>query len=177
MKQSSGTFECVRWYDPAILIEDDGKVVVEYAQHRDMKTLRFVDAAVAKPMIFVCRRLTVPQRREVTSAPDDAEERRRAFLYGVVAVKNYLEDSGDYITVSPKRQNEGGKMDEDELDRFGETDVQEIGLVVRGQSFLARGLPLRLPLLDTSRDAYLASQFQSAERKKASETQTDSSSG
>lgn len=174
MKQTSGTFECVRYYDPAIdYPDDDGTASMEYAQYRDIKSLTFVDESIAKPMIFVCRRLTQSQRKIVGSAPHESEAYRRAFAYGVVAVKNYQTDSGDYITWEPRRKDDDAMMSNARLDDFGEDDIMEIGSVVRGQSFLARGVPLRLLPLGSSQVAYLAVRRLFAERKRVSKTQTD----
>ena len=176
MKQTSGPFEVLRFYDPAIDWPDDdgGKAAVEYAQFRDMSKLRFVDEAVARPMVFVCRRLSVAQRKAMTSASDEAEQNRRSFLYGVIEVRNYSDDGVSYLTWTPKRADESSRIDEDELERFGEADVQEIGSVIRGQSFLAKGLRLRLLPLASSQDAYLTVRFLSAERKKAAVMETAS---
>ena len=165
MKQTSGTFECVRYYDPAIAYpsDDGGKAALEYCMRRDITKLSFVDPTVALPMIFVCRRLTQAQRRQVTSATDDAELRRRAFQYGVIAVKNYVTDAGQVVTWEPKRQDDGARMDDSYLDDFGEDDIQEIGHVIRDQSFLARGVKLRSLPLASSQAAYLAVRLRSAE--------------
>jgi hypothetical protein len=113
----------------------------------------------------------------MTSASDEAEQCRRAFLYGVLEVINYIDDNDTLVTWTPKRMDDGSRMDEEELDRFGESDVQEIGSVIRGQSFLARGLRLRLLPLASSQDAYLTQRYLHAERKKAAATQTEPKSG
>jgi hypothetical protein len=177
MKQTSGTFECVRVYDPAIeWPDDDPKAAREYQATRDMSKLRFVDPAIGRPMVFVCRRLSQSQRKAVTSAADNAEAFRKAFQYGVLSVRNYDRD-GQLVTWEPKRRADDAMMNDACLDDFGEDDVQEIGHVIRGQSFLGRGVPLRLPPLASSVDAFQAVSFLFAERKKASETQTETKSG
>jgi hypothetical protein len=173
MKQSTAPFECVRYYDPAIdYPADGGTVAVEYAQYRDIKTLRYVDEAIARPMIFQCRRLTPSQRRHVKSAPYDSERFRRAFQYGVLSVQNYEISDGNFVLWEPRRKTDDALISEKQMEDFGDLDVDEIGSVIYAQSFLAQGVPLRCPLLDSSQAAYLAVQLRSAERKQASKTQT-----
>lgn len=168
MKQSSGTFKCVRYYDPAIDWPDDGgELSIKYAQFRDIDTLKFVDPAQGKPMIFWCRRLSRDQRKNVTTAEGDHwEMMRRCFRFGVLRVENYVNDSGDTETYVAKRKEDAEAADVSVLDDFGDVDVREIGNVIWGQSFLARGVPLRLRLLDTSQDAYLTVRYLSAEQRK-----------
>ena len=176
MKQTSGPFEVVRFYDPAIDWGDDAadvnQAVADYALHRDSTKLRYFDDA--KPMIFVCRRLTRSQRdlvEDIGTAHPRA--RRLAFQFAVMSVRNYERD-GDLITWEPRRRDEGSKFKDELLDDFGGDDVQEVGGVIVAQSFLGKGVPLRCPPLASSQDAFLAVRDQYAAQKKASETRTES---
>lgn len=171
-EQSSAPFEVVRVYDPAI---DDrvGRMRAEYAALRDMSKLRFRDDV--KPMIFRCRRLNSTQRRKCQEASTDAERNERAYAYGVLEIRNFPNDparpeSGGGYTYTPHRADPDLRMSDDSLDKVGGIDVQEVGGVIWHQSFLAVGVPVRVPLPDTSRDACLQVLAHLAEQTRASRT-------
>jgi len=180
MQQSSvGTFEIVRAYDPACdWPEDDGlKACMEYVQWRDPKDLLLVDPSIAVPSTWVCRRLTLAQRRQVTETAHEIERLRRCFAYGIVAVKNYVDENGNTVaTLTPRRNKDAGAIDDKTLEQFDEVDVLEVGSVIWAQSFLARGVKPRCQLLATSAAALDTVRYQSAVRRKNAETQQDSSS-
>lgn len=174
MQQSSAPFDVVRCYDAAI---DDqvGRMRAEYAIHRDMTKLRFRDDV--KPIIFKCRRLSKTQRRKCLELSADELRYERAFAYGVLEIKNLptnqeRPEQGGY-TYTPHRAADDLQMSDDSLEKVGDIDVQEIGAVIWHTSFLAVGLPARVRLPDTSRDACLQALALRAEQIRASETQTE----
>lgn len=175
MKQSTEPFDVVRCYDPAI---DDqvGRMRAEYAIHRDLSKLRFREDA--KPLVFKCRRLTRAQRRRCQEATNDAARNERAFAYGVLEIKNLpvnpANPEGGGYTYTPHRADVDLPMSDDSLDKVGDADVQEVGGVIWHTSFLAVGVPVRVPLLATSQDACLLVLARRAEQIRASQTATES---
>lgn len=173
MKQSTAVFRVVRCWDPAIDGgEETGTMMVRYAETRDWDLLRFVDESAGKPTIYHCRPLTLAQRRHVTQALDQDERHRRAFAHAVLRVEHWIDESGSVTTWSAR--DESKAMKDDQLERFAEDDVQEIGHVVVRKSFLPRGLPLRLPVLDSSRAACLTVLSLFVEPRLAAQTQAAS---
>lgn len=178
MEQSSRPFDVVRCYDPAI---DDalGRMRAEYAIHRDISKLRFREGE--KPIVFKCRRLTRQQRRRCQEASSDAARNELAFAFGVLEIRdlpiNAERPELGVQVYTPHRASPELQMSDDSLDRVGDVDIQEIGAVIWHTSFLAVGLPLRVPLLPTSQDACLQVLARLAERTRASETREAERSG
>lgn len=169
MQQTSGPFQVLRYYDPAIDDSDGGTARAKYAYERDQSVLTY--KAGELPLIFVCKRLTVPQQRIVGALTSASDQYDRAFSFGVVEVLNFPGPNGPGTWISKSHEN-GRVMPDEDADRFGWTDRQEIGSVIRAQSFLALGARLFLPPLASSQDALTMVHYQSAVRMRASETET-----
>lgn len=125
---------------------NDDALDTERMTHAEMR--RYVEARdydLVKDRIKPGRRLQQYHTREVTrrmltrfvlEVPDEAERFERAFMCGVVEVKNVLQRDGS-ILPAWKPSTKDGNVSEEDLERFPETDVMEVGSVILQRSFLA----------------------------------------
>ena len=112
--------------------------MLEYCRTRDVKRLKFHPGK--KPQRYFTRE--VKQRvweSYVMAADTDAERYRRAFLCGVVKVKNMLQRDGGQIVDEwvPAGIPDAAAMREEDAERCSASDRAEIGLVIFERSFLA----------------------------------------
>ncbi len=175
MSAPDDTFDVIRWYDSAIIAHNTAQVLGKYSHERDIGTLTIPSEAT--PIVFTCRPLDRSQRRMVRRQPSEPDQNDTAFRLGVVKITNPPGSSGARVLI-PARARPGEPLDDDVMDSLGlsEDDEQEIGSVIRIKSFLAHGVPLSCPQLDSSLRAFLAGGVLLAEQKRASQTQTDESS-
>lgn len=169
MQQTSGPIQIVRYYDPAIDDSDGGAARARYAYERDITGVAF--KAEPLPLIFVCKKLTVAQQRIVGALTAASDQYERAFAFGVVEVLNFPGPNGAATWIN-KSHESGRPMADEDAERFGWADRQEIGSVIRATSFLALGARLFLPPLASSQDALTMVHYQSAARMRDSETGT-----
>jgi hypothetical protein len=180
MRQSTQPFTVVRVHDPAIDQSDDSGVDWQaFFADRDPARLRYLPGQL--PMVFHCRPLTQPERREVMNlrvgGESSYESRERSFAYGLIRVERHVDDDG---TVRPwERPDAGGAkakpLGDAGLGHFGTTTIDEIGGVVEARSFLDRDQPLLCPLLATSALAFKATGRLHAARTSQSADRSDSS--
>lgn len=166
-------FDVVRYYDPEVERHCDIGEVMDYRHHRDLDKLGL--PAEAKPIVFRCRLLSRDQRRMVDALQNDAQRYELAFRFGVVSLSN-LPREGGMETVAPPRNKAKEALSDDALDALGlgDTDLKEIGSVIVAKSFLALGVPLWCPALDSSEHAWLSV---AVSRRAAQSTDSETTEG
>lgn len=139
----------VRFYDPAIVRENSQDACVQYARDLDISKL----SVPADAIVFVTKPLSRSERRLVRSQPNDPGQYEMALRLGLVAVENL---SGRSVELG--RPAPGSPLTDEALDGLGlgEADEQEIGRAIKELSFLGRGVPVSLQLLDSSLHAFSA---------------------
>lgn len=175
---TSDSFRVVRWFDPEVARHCDINDIVRYRETRDLEDLSLPPNA--KPIVFTCRLLTRAQRRHVKSMQDGYLRHEAAFAYGVTSIAGLPRGNGKVEDVTPHRHGRHEPIPDDELDRLelGDDDIEDIGLVILTKSTLGKGVPLRCPVLDSSRHAWLAvATSHRAEQSTDNETPADESSG
>ena len=123
--------------------------VLKYVESRDYDLVKGRVKAGRKLQEYHTRE--IPRRlltRFVLAVPDESERFERAFMCGVVEVKNVLQRDGS-ILPGWKPSTKDDHVSEEDLARFSESDVMEIGSVILQRSFLApRTVRVyRLPLM------------------------------
>lgn len=133
-------FDVVSVLDPAIdRIATGDLELAEYARTRDLSKLKFVEGK--RPTLFRIREIPKATLFAYVETTDvDALKQYRAFLCGVMTVKNIVQNDGTTIDFfePPKASAESEMMDPRSLTRFAASEVAEIGAVIYSHSFLAR---------------------------------------
>lgn len=165
------TFDVVRYYDPEVERHADIGKTMDYRHHRDLEQLGLPEDA--KPVVFRCKLLSRDQRRMVDALQHDGQRYELAFRFGLVSVANLPRPDGTLETVAPPRSKAKEPLSDDALDALGlgDDDLKEIGSVIVAKSFLALGVPLWCPVLDSSERAWLAvAASRRVEQSRGSET-------
>lgn len=168
---SGGTsFDVVRIYDPEVEAHAEPGAVFDYRHHRDLGKLGLPPEA--RPVVFRCHALTRDQRRMTQALGSEHQRWEMAFRLGVRSVVNLPSSSG-LRDVVPARDRENGPIRDESLDQMGlgDHDIYEVGHVVYERSFLALGVPLWCPSLDSSERAWVSvAASRRVEQKTAPET-------
>jgi len=182
MSKSSTVFEIYRSYDPVIKQHVAPRDAGQYAVRRDASIL--YEAGLpedAKPILFVCRALTRPQREGLETIGAPKTRYRMAFALSLVEIRNLVDESGRPCTPStwkPPREP-GQALDDDAFDAleelgFSDADVWDIGSAVEELSTVGKGMQPSCPQLDSSRRAWFSpSSSRPAEPKTVDETPSD----
>ena len=165
------TFDVVRCFDAVVIDTCDRDLLTEYTYHRDIAKLLL--PADARPVIFQCRVLKRSEVRKVKRCLTDEEVREKAFLFGVVSVRNVPGPGGRLTDHVPTHLKDGG-MDDTQLDAMGvgPNDISEVGEVIVRRSFLGLGEELSCPPPATSLHAFGVMVTRHAERTRALPTPT-----
>lgn len=154
--------EIVRAYDLAIdreAMKADGDRWERFLEERDLSLLTYLDGET--PAKFVGIALSRSQRRELDGLPEE-RKRERAFMSAIKSVSGYKFRDGGSPVWSVKDPSKA--MRDHDVDRFAETDVQHVGMVVIALSFCPPDSTPYVPLLVTCRDALIAAGLESQRR-------------
>lgn len=142
-------FTVMRPYDEA-LADNAFAELGEYAATLDASKLKIADGK--RPISFRCRSLASSQREVVRDHESIARQRRLAFRYGLVEIRDIpREDGGAFGAInlddsrrSPKDPLTPQAMDRLEQMGIGDADIDFIGAAIMARSFLAHGVPPRV---------------------------------
>lgn len=148
---STGVVPVIRMYDPACDVRnaDTNSDWNRYALTRDQELIPKILKAGERPTVFHVRKATRAGMRYIRSGADADEKHERAFAVCVTKVEG-LRDGDRRTDVDVPDGAGASPMADTILERFAESDIQEIGSVAMGMSFLARDLPAYYPPPATS---------------------------
>jgi hypothetical protein len=150
-KQSTGGVAVIRIFDPAVAVHDVGikEEWNAYALTRDPALIPKITLAGQVPTTFHVQKATRKGMRHIRAGADAADRNERAFAVCVSKVAALR--VGDRRTDIDVPDHDGAEpMSDAILERFAESDIQEIGSVAYGMSFLAPDLPPHYPPPPTS---------------------------
>lgn len=168
----------IRIYDPAI--DHTNPVVNEafntYGLTRDPELIAKICKPGEAPTRFVVRRATRKGVRYIRAGETLDERHERAFAVCVVRVEDRRTPDGRRTTIEIPDGEGARPMPESLLERFDESDIQEIGGVALGLSFLSREMPAYFPPPAISWRALEALMYRRAEPTSDSEPSSPPSS-
>jgi hypothetical protein len=150
-KQTTGGVPVIRIFDPAVAVHDPGIKTEwnEYALTRNPALIPKILLAGEAPTTFTVQKATRKGMRYIRSGADAADRNERAFAVCVSKVAGLR--VGTRRTEIDVDAHDGAEpMRETILSKFAESDLQEIGSVAYGMSFLAPDLPPHYPPPPTS---------------------------
>jgi hypothetical protein len=172
--RSAVVFDVYRSFDPVLWEHNEPKTLGDYAIERDITALTLPEGA--KPVRFHCRSLSREQRARVEEQASVNGQRLMAFRYGLLSVHDIDREDGGYLApFVPARSSEKDALAPQMLDAledlgFGDADFFDIGAAIVARSFLARGVPPRCRLPDSSQHACVLMLSRRAERLTPIET-------
>lgn len=152
-------------------IDNASSDMSKYVSERDEKSLSFVEGE--SPTVYVCRPLSLQERRDVRNKATEADRYEAAFVRGLVRVERLMHPDGqrrDWVRPDDKSGKQKPVPDSALELYFSELAIQEVGMVVLMRSFLASGSGAFYPLLDISRHALTATLYHRAPPTSASPT-------
>jgi hypothetical protein len=171
---SSQLFRVITVSDPAI--DHAACDLSTYVSERDESVLRFVEGEA--PTVYVCRPLTLQERRDVRNKATEADRYEAAFVRGLVRVERLLhpdEQRRDWVRPDDKSGKQKPIPDSALELYFSEASIQEVGMVILMKSFLAKGSGHFYPLPDISRHALTATLYRHVVQTNDSATQPSAS--
>lgn len=133
--RGTDTFSLVSILDDAI--DHEQCDVAKYAASRDIALLSFCDGAI--PVVYHCRTLTLPERREVRNRASESDQYEAAFARGLVRADSVYQMDGSRRDWR-REQDRSGKArivsDADLEALFSHPVVQEVGRAIWERSFL-----------------------------------------
>ena len=159
-KQSTEGVPVIRMYDPAVVGNsiadlDANERWNEYVLTRDKNIIPELLIPGERPTVFHVLKATRTGVRFIRGGANQGDRNERAFA---ICVSKVTEMRRNDRRVDFEHQDCDGAtaMSEGALEKFDETDIQEIGAVALQLSFLARDLPVRCLPPATSWDAVRA---------------------
>lgn len=143
---STGVVPVIRMVDPAVDVQnaDTNSDWNRYVLTRDPALFPKILKSGEKPTVFHIRKAVRSGVRYIRAGADEAEKYERAFAVCVTRVDGLR--VGDRRTDIDVPDTGGASpMADAILERFAESDIQEIGSVALGMSFLAHDLPAYYP--------------------------------
>jgi hypothetical protein len=168
------SFDVYRSFDPDLWMCNEPAIMGTYSAERDPSVLTM--PADTKPTKFRCRVLTRDQRRLVDDSSSANGKRMLAFRYGLVEIVDVAQGDGTFKTFVPNRSSPKDPLAPNALDAieelgFGDRDMWDVGAAIMARSFLARGVPQRCELPDSSLHACGLMLSRRAERLTGVQTQ------
>lgn len=150
-KQTTSGVPVIRIFDPAIAVHEPRikEEWNEYALKRDPALIPKLLRAGEIPTTFTVQKATRKGMRYVRDGASQFDRHERAFAVCVSKV-TALAQGARRVDLDIDSHDGAEPMRENVLGRFAESDIQEIGSVAWGMSFLAPDLPAHYPPPATS---------------------------